>query len=364
MSAGEELAAYARAEIAPQGLSLIQDELFPWQLWKEMGANGWLGFGMAGHGGIEASPAALFDVARGFASSAEVVGLCNAWMVHHTVGGKVVGEYADEEQAARWMPELAAGRSSACIAISEPGAGAHPKRLTTRAEKVEGGWRLTGEKAWLTNGPIADVFVVVAITEESGGRKRFGAFLVPSDTDGVEKTEGVRIDFARPAGHGGLKLESAYLPDDSYMHRAGDAVETVLKRFRRVEDMIGLATKSGMMSVQLRHLSALLENESAETLGTLDADRELYASGARQLMADCGGDPASPEHEARLLALRRLGRQWQAGFNGMLEGVRGQDPFLDLLARDISKLSKVAERVDQAKLVKRGAKMMAGGLPA
>lgn len=364
MTAGDDLAAFARAEVAPRGLDLIQDELFPWPLWRKMGESGWLGFGMPDHGGTEASPVELFDVAKGFAEAAEVVGFCNAWMVHHTVAGKVVGEYADDAQAARWMPELAAGRSSACIAISEPGAGAHPKRLTTRAEKVDGGWRLTGEKAWLTNGPIADLFVVLAITEETGGRKRFGAFLVPGDTEGVEKTEGVRIDFARPAGHGGLRLDGAFLPDGSHLHRAGDAVETVLKRFRRVEDTIGLATKAGMMRVQLRHLSALLNGDAAEVLGGLDADRALYASGARQLMEDSGGDPSAPDHEARLLALRSLGRRWQSAFNDLLKDVAGRDPFLDLLARDISKLSMVAERVDQAKLVKRGAKMMAGGSAA
>jgi acyl-CoA dehydrogenase len=364
VSAAEALAKFVRDNVAARGLELIQSEAFPWSLWHEMGAQGWLGFGMAAHGGLEASSAELFDTAMGLANAAEVVGFCNAWMVHHTVAGKVVGEYADDEQAARWMPELAAGRSSACIAISEPGAGAHPKRLTTRAEKVDGGWRLTGEKAWLTNGPIADVFVVVAITDEIGGRKRFGAFLVPSETEGVEKTAGVRIDFARPAGHGGLKLDGAFLPDSSYMHRAGDAVETVLKRFRRVEDMIGLATKAGIMSVQLRHLARLLDNDSSEVLGGLDADRELYASAARQLMADSGGDPASPEHEARLLALRRLGRKWQAAFSELHQTVNGQDPFLDLLARDVSKLSQVAERVDQAKLVKRGGKLLAGGSPA
>lgn len=364
MSAGQDLAAFARAEVAPRRLDLIQDEQFPWPLWQEMGARGWLGFGMPDYGGIGVSAEEMFDVAKGFAEAAEVVGFCNAWMVHHTVAGKVVGQYADAEQAARWMPELAAGRSSACIAISEPGAGAHPKRLTTRAEQVDGGWRLTGEKAWLTNGPIADLFVVVAITEEVGGRKRFGAFLVLAETEGVEKTEGVKIDFARPAGHGGLKLDGALLPQNSYMHQAGDAVETVLKRFRRVEDMIGLATKAGMMAVQLRHLSAQLGEDAAEELGRLDTDRALYASGARQLMADCGGDPASPDHEARLLALRRLGRQWQGSFNDLLSTVAGQDRFLDILARDLSKLSQVAERVDQAKLVKRGAKMMAGGAAA
>ncbi|WP_416897808.1 MAG: acyl-CoA dehydrogenase family protein [Minwuia sp.] len=356
--AGTELAAYARKVIAPRALDLIRSDDFPWDIWKEMGESGWLGFGMGDDGGIEATPAELFDVAAAVAEAAEVVGLCTSWMTHHMVAGRVIAEYADAEQRPDVMPDLAAGRRSACIAISEPGAGAHPKRLSTRAEKVDGGWRLTGEKAWLTNGPIADIFVTIAITSEQGGRKRFGAFLVPHDAEGVSQTEGVKIDFAKPSGHCGLKMENAFLPDGAYLAGAGDAVETVLKRFRRVEDCIGLATKAGAMAVQLRRLAAILPAEKAVELGALDADRQLYLAGGRQLMADSGGDPASPEHEARLLALRRLGRRFGAAFAELKAEATGQDEFLDLLTRDLQQLGKVAERVDAAKLAKTGSALL------
>lgn len=349
------LSAFAQEQIAPRRLELIQAGEFPWDIWREMGARGWLGFGMGGHGGISCSDAELFDTAVALAEAAEVVGFCTSWLTHHSVAGRIVGEYADDVQKARWMGPLARGEVSACIAISEPGAGAHPKHLKTQAEKVDGGWRLTGEKAWLTNGPIADLFVVVAITEEVEGRKRFGAFLVPADAEGVSKTEGIRIDFAKPSGHCGLKMDGAFLPDDAFLAGAGDAVETVLKRFRRVEDTIGLAVKAGSMMVQLRCLASLLPDDRAGDLGALAADRELYLAAARQLMIDSGGDPASPEHEARLLALRRLGRRFQQDLAALMEAATAQDEFLALLTRDLHELGKVAVRVDQAKLAKSGA---------
>ena len=69
MSAGQDLAAFARAEVAPRRLDLIQDEQFPWPLWQEMGARGWLGFGMPDHGGIGVSADEMFDVAKGFAEA-------------------------------------------------------------------------------------------------------------------------------------------------------------------------------------------------------------------------------------------------------------------------------------------------------
>ncbi len=354
MTEAERLVAFARENIAPRGLELIQSTTFPTDLWQQMGRVGWLGFGMEDHGGIPASPVELFDTAAAYGSAGEVMGFCTAWMTHHMVALRMFGDHADAGQKATWAGRLARGESSACIAISEPGAGAHPKRLSTTAEKTATGWRLNGEKAWLTNGPITDLFVVLAITDIVDGRKQFGAFLVPQDAPGLSRTEGIPIEYARPIGHCGLKLDNVDLPDSAYIAGAGDATETVLKRFRRVEDTIGLAMKSGIMSVQLRRLGALLGADQAEALGVLVADRELYHSGARQLMIDSGGDPVAEDHESRLLALRRLGRHWVAAFNTLLEPVAGQDPFLDILSRDISKLSLVAERVDAAKMVKRG----------
>ncbi|WP_417519806.1 acyl-CoA dehydrogenase family protein [Minwuia sp.] len=351
----QDLVGFARQKVAPRADELIRSTEFPADLWAEMGSNGWLGFAMGTYGGIDASPLELFDTAAAFAEAAEVVGFCTPWMTHHMVATRIVGQHADAEQAARWMGRFARGDSSACIAISEPGAGAHPKRLTTRAEKTATGWRLNGEKAWLTNGPLADVFVVVAITDVVDGRKTFGAFLVPEDAPGLSRTEGIAIDYVRPAGHCGLKLENVDLADDAYLAGAGDAVETVLKRFRRVEDTIGLAVKAGIARVQLRRLGALLSSEQAGELGALAADRDLYHAAARQLMDDSGGDPVSTEHEGRLLALRSLGRRFQDRVMALLEPVNGRDPFLDLLCRDMSKLGGVAAGVDQAKHVKRGA---------
>ena len=72
------------------------------------------------------------------------------------------------------------GRAVASVAISEPRVGAHPKLLTTRAEEDGDGYCIFGEKAWVSNGPLAEVFVVFAVTAIEGDRKRYSAFLVPA----------------------------------------------------------------------------------------------------------------------------------------------------------------------------------------
>lgn len=360
MSGPEALHAFAREHVAPVADRLIREPSFPHDIWQALGRAGHLGYGLEAWGGTAAGQGELFDLAEALADGVEVIGLATSWMTHHMVANGVIAPFATEEQAAAILPRVARGELSCCIAISEPGAGAHPKHLKTRAEKTDRGWRLTGEKAWLTNGPIAGLFVVVAIVAESEGRKRFGAFLVPEDAPGLSRTDSIRIDFARPSGHCGIRMDGVELPDSAFLGGAGDAVETVLKRFRRIEDAIGLATSSGGMAVEIRRLAAVLSDEHAAALGGLAADRHLFRTAARALVVASDGDPASPAHEAQLLSLRAFGRAFQGRVRDLVAAAMQDDGFLKLLSRDMTELGRVAERVDQAKLARSGAALLRG----
>src|ERR1700733_29167 len=102
---------------------------------------------------------------------------------------------------ARCLPRLAS------VAISEPRVGAHPKLLTTRAEEDGDGYCIFGEKAWVSNGPLAEVFIVFAVTAVVEGRKRYSAFLVPRDTPGLSINEAAEYRALAPSRHCGLRLE-------------------------------------------------------------------------------------------------------------------------------------------------------------
>ncbi len=102
-----------------------------------------------------------------------------------------IGGFGNPEQRAAWLPRLAS------VAISEPRVGAHPKLLTTRAEEDADGYSIFGEKAWVSNGPLAEVFIVLAVTAIEGGRKRYSAFLVPRDTPGLSIDEAPNIGRSR-----------------------------------------------------------------------------------------------------------------------------------------------------------------------
>src|SRR3569833_1688190 len=82
--------------------------------------------------------------------------------------------YGSEEQRHKYLPKLASGEWVGCFGLTEPDAGSDPGSMRTRAEKAGDGYRLTGTKMWITNSPIADVFVVWAKSDARGGGGRGG----------------------------------------------------------------------------------------------------------------------------------------------------------------------------------------------
>src|SRR5580698_3467809 len=153
--------------------------------------------GMA-EAGLLAPVASYRDIARIKAALVERTGLLGVggvWGGLQMVRSWFIEGFGTAAQKATWL-----GRTAA-VSISEPGVGAHPKHLTTRAEAVGASWRITGEKAWTSNGPIADVLIVLAITSEDAGRKRYSMFLVPRDTPGLTLKDMPGFHALRPSRH-------------------------------------------------------------------------------------------------------------------------------------------------------------------
>jgi len=102
------------------------------------------------------------------------------------IAGQVLVGFGTDEQRKRWLPRIAAGEVVASFALTEPGAGSNPAALRTRARRIEDGWVIEGQKRFITNAPIAGLFVVFARTSEAVPRNPgISVFLVPADTPGV-----------------------------------------------------------------------------------------------------------------------------------------------------------------------------------
>lgn len=111
-----------------------------------------------------------------------------------------------------WLPEVRAGRAVAAFALSEPGAGSDAAALALDARPAADGWRLTGEKCWISNAPEADFYTVFARTTAGAGARGVTAFLVPADRPGLT---GTPLDMLSPHPIGALRFDGVPVtPDD------------------------------------------------------------------------------------------------------------------------------------------------------
>ncbi|THA85281.1 acyl-CoA dehydrogenase family protein [Streptomyces sp. A0592] len=121
------------------------------------------------------------------------------------LGAYPVLRAGSEAQKERWLPQVRAGRAVAAFALSEPGAGSDAAALALAAvPDPAGGWRLSGEKCWISNAPEADFYTVFARTGEGPGAKGVSAFLVPADREGLT---GEPLDMLSPHPIGSLRFD-------------------------------------------------------------------------------------------------------------------------------------------------------------
>jgi len=207
---------YARERLLPRVTDAFLKEDFDREIMREMGQLGLLGptipeeYGGAGLGyvayGLVAREVEAID--SGYRSAMSV----QSSLVMHPINA-----YGTEEQKRKYLPKLASGEWVGCFGLTEPDAGSDPGSMRTRAEKIDGGYRLTGTKMWITNSPIADVFVVWAKSDAHGGGIK--GFVLEKGIKGLSapKIEGklsLRASITGEIVMDGVEVgEDALLPD-------------------------------------------------------------------------------------------------------------------------------------------------------
>jgi glutaryl-CoA dehydrogenase len=162
---------YAADRLAPRVIADNRDEAVSPEIFAEMGEMGLLGVTVPeAYGGIGASYVAYGLVAR------EIERVDSGYRSMMSVQSSLVMypiyAYGSQEQRQKYLPGLAAGRSIGCFGLTEPDAGSDPGGMKTVARKTADGYSLSGSKMWISNSPIADVFIVWAKSEAHGGRIR------------------------------------------------------------------------------------------------------------------------------------------------------------------------------------------------
>lgn len=118
-----------------------------------------------------------------------------------------------------WLVKTRAGTAISAFALTEPGSGSDVANSTMSAEKVPGGWRLNGEKTYISNGGIADLYVIFARTGEAPGARGLSAFLMPATVEGFEILERIEVVAPHPLAH--FRLNDVFLPDSALIGTAG-----------------------------------------------------------------------------------------------------------------------------------------------
>ena len=208
--------AFAQEKLLPRISEAYEHERTDPELFREFGSLGLLGITVpVEYGGAGASYVAYGLVTR------EVERVDSGYRSMMSVQSSLVMypifAYGSEEQRQRYLPKLASGEWIGCFGLTEPAAGSDPAGMRTRAERTSGGYRLTGAKTWISNSPIADVFVVWAKSAAHGGDVR--GFVLEKGMKGLQAP---RIDgklSLRASVTGEIVMEDVEVPESALLPR-------------------------------------------------------------------------------------------------------------------------------------------------
>ncbi|MDO9126090.1 MAG: acyl-CoA dehydrogenase family protein, partial [Parvibaculum sp.] len=311
----DSAAAFSRATIAPNAAAWERERRQPVEALREAAALGLLRLetskeaGGLGHRYM-VKLALCEEMSR--ADMAFAFSLVNTQNVAARLAYSATARHRDEH-----VPALMSGSIFGATALSEPGAGSDFSAIRTSATKVEGGWRLDGEKGWITNAGIADLFITYVQTDPSAGWRGIACFLVDARRPGFRRAEPYALMGGHAIGAGGFTLENYLAPDDDMLAPPGDAFKLAMKGVNGARVYVA-AMCAGMLAASLETALAygagrqafgkkLTEHQGlnwslGDVANDLEALRGLTLSAGR--LIDQGGDAVMAAAHAKKFAGR------------------------------------------------------------
>jgi glutaryl-CoA dehydrogenase len=200
---------YCQENLQPRVLEANRNEVFDREIMRELGQLGLLGATLpAKYGGSEVNYVSYGLVAR----EVERVdsGYRSAMSVQSSLVMHPIYAYGTEDQRMKYLPKLASGEWVGCFGLTEPNSGSDPASMTTHATKVDGGYRITGNKIWITNSPIADVFVIWAKFD-----KKIRGFVLEKGMEGLSAPKIEGKFSLRASITGEIVMDNVLVPDEN-----------------------------------------------------------------------------------------------------------------------------------------------------
>lgn len=214
---------FADEEVEPQAAELDQEDRVPFGILEKLSEMGFMGLCLPEEYGGAGSDFVSYALMLEEMSRADA-GLGATLAVHTSAGTLPILIYGTEEQRSRWVPPLARGEKIGCFALTEPETGSDASAISTRAEKVAGGYRLSGHKQWITNGRIAGTMVVFARVEDKG----VTAFVVGMDADGISFGKHARKMGVISATTDDVLLDNVFILEEDRLGEEGKGLSVAL----------------------------------------------------------------------------------------------------------------------------------------
>ena len=270
----ERAAEFADREVAPHAAEWDREDRFPTEIFERLASLGFMGLcvpeAYGGTGSDFLSYAMLIEeISRADA------GVGATLAVHTSAGTLPILDHGTENQKARWVPDLARGERIGAFALTEPGMGSDASAVAARAEKVPGGYRLSGHKQWVTNGRIAGTFVIFARAGEAGGvGEGVTAFIVPADAEGLSFGNHARKMGVISATTDDVLLDGVFVPEEDILGTEGRGLRVALGTL--AGGRIGIAAQAvGIAEAAFRY-AARYATERA-TFGKAIAEHQAVA---------------------------------------------------------------------------------------
>jgi len=218
---------FSRDKIAPRAAEIDRDNVFPRDLWPQMGELGlhgitveeeWGGSGL----GYLAHCVAMEEVSRASAS----VGL--SYGAHSNLCVNQIRRNATDEQKRRYLPKLISGVHVGALAMSEPNAGSDVVSMRTRADKKGDRYVINGSKMWITNGPVADTMVIYAKTDRTAGARGITAFIVEKGFAGFAPAQKLDKLGMRGSDTSEIVFTDCEVPAENVLGAVGNGVNVLM----------------------------------------------------------------------------------------------------------------------------------------
>ncbi|TGN20606.1 acyl-CoA dehydrogenase family protein [Leptospira idonii] len=245
---------FSEEKVLPSALERDETETWSDDLWKEFSKAGLTGLSMpVEYGGQGASCLQCSLATDAFAAGSLDGGMGLSWAAHMIIGAMPIVFQGTEDQKKKFLPKLASGEWIAGFALSEPSSGSDAASLLTRAEETPDGWKLNGSKMFITNGPVGQVFIVMARTSEKGrGPMGISAFIVEDSSKGFKVSKILKKLGHHTSMTAELVFEDMIIPKENLLGSLNSGFLRIGKENLEWERTVFVAGLSGAMEFCFR----------------------------------------------------------------------------------------------------------------